>query len=78
MFDAGEVRAASNGRLWVGRPVEEGKPVFYDVFDEDGRLVVAVELRPGRRVGAVGRHGIYLVMETDQGLQYLERYPLPR
>jgi hypothetical protein len=78
MFDAGAVLAAPGGRLWVGRPVEAGKPVLYDVFDDAGRRVNAVELPPGRRVVAVGRQSVHAVAETETGIQHLERYMLPR
>jgi hypothetical protein len=78
MFDAGAVIAGPGGRLWVGRPPEDGKPVLYDVFDGAGRRVSTVELPPGRRVVAVGRQNVHAVAETELGVQHLERYPLPR
>ena len=78
LFDAGKVIAAPGGRLWVGRPAEDGKPVLYDVFDDAGRRVTTVELAPGRRVMGVGKQGVYVVAESELGLQHLERYPLPR
>jgi hypothetical protein len=78
MFEAGAVIVAPSGRLWVGRPSEEGKPVLYDVFDEAGRRVSTVELEPGRRVVAVGRRSVHVVGESELGIQRLERYPLPR
>jgi hypothetical protein len=78
MFSAGEVIAAPGGRLWVGRPAGPGRPVLYDVFDDGGRRVTTVELGPGRWVAAVGRQQVYVVIESDLGIQHLERYPLPR
>jgi hypothetical protein len=78
MFDAGAVIAGPGGQLWVGRPAEEGKAVLYDVFDDAGKRVKIVELPPGRRVAAVGRQNVHVVMETDAGIQHLERYSLPR
>ncbi len=78
MFDAGAVVAAPGGQLWVGRPVEAGKPVLYDVFDDAGKRVTSVELLPGRRVAAVGRQAVYVVAESEAGIQRLERYALPR
>jgi hypothetical protein len=77
-FDAGRVLPAPGGRLWVGLPVEEGKPVRYDVFDEAGKRVSTVELLPGRRVIALGSQSVYVVHETDSGVEQLERYALPR
>ena len=78
MFDASRVIAGSSGQLWVGRPAETGKPVLYDVFDASGRRVLSVELLPGRRVMALGRQNLYVVAESDFGIQQLERYALPR
>ena len=77
MFSAGDVIPAPGGRLWVGRPPEAGRPVLYDVFDQAGRRLRTVELRPGRRVMAIGRGGVYVVAESEVGLQHLERYPAP-
>lgn len=77
MFSAGDVLAAPGGQLWVGRPVEEGKAVSYDVFDVSGRRVMTVELLPGRRIAAIGRQGVYVIVESDLGIQRLERYLLP-
>ena len=77
MFSAADVVAGMDGRLWVGRTVEPGKPVLYDLFDAAGRRTASVELQPGRRVAAVGLKGVYVVFESEEGLQHLERYPLP-
>jgi hypothetical protein len=78
MFSAGDVIAAPSGRLWVGRPAEPGQPALYDVFDDGGRRVTMVELGSGRRVAAVGRQHVYVVLETESGIQQLERYALPQ
>jgi len=78
LFDAGRVIAAPAGRLWVGRPAEAGKPVLYDVFDEAGRRITTVELLPERRVIALGRGSVYVVKESDTGVQQLERYAIPQ
>ena len=78
MFSASDVVSARGGRLWVGRPAEDGKPVLYDLFDDAGRRVTSVELPPGRRVMSVGVRGVYVVAESELGVQRLERYPLPR
>jgi hypothetical protein len=37
-----------------------------------------VTLPPGRRLVAVDRGGVYLVRTDDDGLEWLERYGLPR
>ena len=78
MFNPGDVVAAPGGRLWVGRGAEDGKPVLYDVFDDGGRRVSTVELLPGRRVISIGRQSVYVVAESESGIQHLERHPLPR
>jgi hypothetical protein len=78
MFDAGAVISDPEGQLWVGRPTEEGKPVLYDVFDDAGKRVKTVELLPGRRVVALGRQSVHVVVESEAGIQHLERYSLPR
>jgi len=77
MFSAGDVIPEPGGRLWVGRPAEEGKPVLYDVFDETGVKTMTAELPPGRRIMTIGRHGVYAIAESDLGIQRLERYPRP-
>ncbi|HEU5219171.1 MAG TPA: hypothetical protein VFU23_10960, partial [Gemmatimonadales bacterium] len=73
-----DVVAGPSGRLWVGHPAEDGKPVIYDVFDGSGKRVSLVELKPGRRVAAVGRQSVYVVAETEEGVQRLERYAVPQ
>jgi hypothetical protein len=78
LFEAGRVLAAPGGRLWVGHPSEEGRPVLYDVFDDAGRRVLTVELLPGRRVIALGRQHVYVAAESESGIQQLERYAMPR
>ena len=77
MFEASAVIAGPGGRLWVGRPVEDGKPALYDVFDEGGKRVTTVELQPGRRVVAVGSRHVHAMVESELGVQRLERYALP-
>lgn len=76
-FKGGPI-AAPGGGVWVARSGTLDAPVIYDVFDDAGRRARVVELAPGRRVMAVGRRGVYAVVETEFGLQTLERYPLPR
>ncbi|MGE0555085.1 MAG: hypothetical protein AB7R55_16770 [Gemmatimonadales bacterium] len=78
MFLAGSVIADPLGSLWVGLPAESRQPTRYDVFDRSGRRTRTVELPAGRRLMAVGRAHLYAAAENEDGLQYLERYPLPR
>jgi hypothetical protein len=77
MFSAADVVAAPGGRLWVGHAQEDGQPVLYDVFDQAGKRVNTVELGPDRRVMGIGRHGVYVVVESESGIQRLERYQPP-
>ncbi|MFN0179961.1 MAG: hypothetical protein ACKVZ0_14270 [Gemmatimonadales bacterium] len=78
MFEAGRLVVDPGGRLWVGRPARPGQPTRYDLFDQGGRMVATVELLPGRRVAAVGKRGVYLVAEGEDGVQFVERHPLPK
>lgn len=76
-FDASGVFAAPGGRTWVARPAFPGEPVRYDVFDADGRRVQQVELGARRRVVHVGARGVYVVAETEDGEQTIERFAIP-
>lgn len=76
-FDASGVFVAPGGRTWVGHATAPGQPVRYDVFDAEGRRVQQVEIAPRRRVVHVGARGVYVVTESDDGEQTLERYRLP-
>lgn len=76
-FDASQVIAAADGRLWVGAVVRAGESMRYDLFDRRGQRVLQVELRPGRRVAHVGTRGVYVVADDADGVQSIERYRLP-
>lgn len=76
-FDAARVVAAPDGRIWVGGPVRPGEPARYDLFDGQGRRVIQLEFRPGRRVAHVGSRGVYVVAEDADGVQTIARHPLP-
>lgn len=76
-FDASGVLAAPNDHLWVLRETDRTRPARYDVFDAEGRRVREVTLPAGRRVALVTARGVYVVRETDDGEQYLERFALP-
>lgn len=76
-FDASGVFAAPGGRTWVAHPAFPGEPVRYDVFDADGRRLRQVELGARRRVVHVGARGVYVVAETEDGEQTIERYASP-
>lgn len=78
MFDPDRVLIDRSGTLWVGRPAAEGQPVRYDRFSASGAGMSAVEFPAGRRIIAFGSTAIYVIAETELGLQHLERYDLPR
>lgn len=70
-------RVAADGSLWVERSGAAGAARAFDVIDGAGRVTVRVTLPPNRRLIAVARGGVYLAHTTDDGLEKLERYPLP-
>jgi hypothetical protein len=76
-FDASTVVAGADGRIWVGAPLLPGTSPRYDVFDQTGKRVSQVELRPGRRIVHVGARGLYAVAEDADGVQTIERYRVP-
>jgi hypothetical protein len=76
-FDAGGVHAAPNGRVWVRRSSDPSVPALYDVFDRTGARVQQVELPLGRSVRLVTARGVYAVVESEDGMQSIERYRLP-
>lgn len=76
-FDASAVLAGADGRIWVGALTMPGAAPTYDVFDQTGRRVLQVELKPGRRIAHVGARGVYAVAEDADGVQTIERYRLP-
>lgn len=78
MFEAGAVHQAPGDRVWVGRPARSTVARRYDVLDADGRIVAAVELAPGRRVLTISSQWVYVVLTDDDGVEQVERYPLPK
>ena len=76
-FDASGVLAAPAGRIWVKRSTDPAVRPSYDVFDVTGTRVQQVELPVGRRVALVTARGVYAVVESDDGVQSIERYRLP-
>jgi hypothetical protein len=76
-FRAGDVRIDGEGRVWVGRWSRHGEAREYDVFDEAGRRMRTIRLRADRHVIAAGRRHVYVAATSDDGLQTVERYPIP-
>lgn len=66
------------GRFWVRRSRAAGSTTTtYDVFSPAGEHLGEVPLTENRRIVGAGARGVYLVRESDEGFQYLERYALP-
>lgn len=72
----GVLSVAPDGRLWVERSVAAGAPRIYDVVGPAGEVQTTVTLPPGRRLLAVGAHGLYARQLDSDGISYLERYDL--
>jgi hypothetical protein len=62
------------GHLWVERSVPAGAARSYDVIGADAKLLRKVTLPVGRRLIAVGAHGLYAKQVDTDGISYLERY----
>lgn len=76
-FRAGDARIDGAGRLWVGVTTAIGEPCRYDVFDSSARRIARIELARGRRLIAVGARHIHVVFTDEDGLETIERLPLP-
>lgn len=71
------VLVAPDGRVWVQRLRRAGdRTPLYDVFDQQGRKVAEVTLRPRSRVLGFGKGTVYVARNDEDDLQYLERYRL--
>ena len=68
---------APDGALWVERSVPAGAASVWDLFDAGGRPSASWQLPAGRRLVGVGRGRVYLVAADEDGIERLERYPLP-
>jgi hypothetical protein len=76
-FRAGDIIADAADRVWLGSWTSGAAPRRYDVFDARGRRIATVELAPDRHLLAVGRAHAYVVHTDGDGLQRLERHPVP-
>jgi hypothetical protein len=68
------VWVSPEGEAWVERTVASGAPRTFDVFDATGNLKSRVVLPAGRRLMGFGAGVVYVRMEDENGLQWLERY----
>lgn len=72
------IRIDSRQRAWVmvhDRMDATGDR--YDLVGADGRRIDAVRLPSGVRLVGMGKGVVYAVREDEDGLQHLQRYPLP-
>jgi hypothetical protein len=72
------VRVDTKSRAWVRvlvRDAEAGER--YDLLDADGQLVDAVRMAKGVKLVGMGKGVVYATREDEDGLIYLQRYPLP-
>jgi hypothetical protein len=76
-FEAGSVRVAPDGHVWVNRYVPAGDPPIIDVFDARGRRVAVLELPERREVVGFGEASVYLARGDDLGFMWLEKYDHP-
>lgn len=68
-----------DGRIWVRRSrVGGASTTTYDVFSADAERVAEISFTDGRFVVGAGVHGVYVVGQSDEGFQYLERYRVRR
>jgi hypothetical protein len=76
-FLPGALIAAADDRVWIARtPEPEGRLVL-DVVDRSGRRVGRVSVGGNERILAVSRSAVYVVQTDDDGIQWLRRHPLP-
>ena len=74
----GRAAATTDGLLWTERYVKPGQAPLIDVFDRDGAKAAEIALPAHRRVVGFGVGTVYLAREDEVGLEWLERYLLPR
>jgi hypothetical protein len=69
---------APDGRLWIRRTPTAAQPnPPYDVADRRGLLVARVTVATNVDVVGFGRAAVYTVATDDDGIQHLQRRPLP-
>ena len=76
-FFRGDIRVDAQNRVWVSRWNRATEPRTYDVFDATGKRIASFRLRADRHIIAVGQRHVHVVYTDSDGLQTLERYPLP-
>jgi hypothetical protein len=77
-FLQGSLLRAPDGRLWIRRAPTAAQPnPPYDVVDRRGMLVGRVAAEKGIDVVGFGRGVVFTVTTDDDGIQHLQRRPLP-
>jgi hypothetical protein len=77
-FLSGSLLVGPDGRLWIRRPPTAADPhPPYDVVDRRGALVARVRAGPDVTVVGFGRESVYTVLTDENGIQRLQRRPLP-
>ena len=70
--------AAPNGQLWIRRaPSSANVDPPYDMVDRQGTLVARLDVGKNVRVLGFGRNAVYTVVTDEDGIQRLQRRPLP-
>jgi len=69
---------APDGRLWIRRTPTAAQPnPPYDVVDRRGVLVGRVSSGKDVDIVGFGRGVVYTVLTDDDGIQHVQRRPLP-
>lgn len=78
-FVAEALLTGHDGRLWIRRQGTAANPdPPYDVVDRRGALVARVTVGKDVQVVGFGRGVVYTVASDDNGIQHLQRRPIPR
>ncbi len=78
-FLAEALLPAPDDRLWIRRVPTAGNPdPPYDVVDRRGSLVARVTAGDDVQVVGFGHRAVYTVATDDNGIQHLQRRPLPK
>lgn len=76
-FGPKALRFAPDGILWIQRATAARAPALFDLVDRSARVTARVELPAATRLVGFGRGAVYVVRVDSDGLEFLERRPLP-
>ncbi len=68
---------SENGTAWVERSVPYGSATQFDVLGTRGEPLERIQLPKDRRLLAIGRTAVYLVVVDAEGVERVERYAIP-